>query len=132
MPCLLLSVDVLDSKDRESFIVSHVTTVQFYHKCLALFTYCSIFVSSGVLTLNLVREFLDFFHLDFTRSVFEPEVGVVSVCVVEAWLVQKGGSVLKPNLHYLRMKVWFWVPTVMTLGIFLNVITVGPRSNNLQ
>lgn len=28
--------------------------------------------------MGLVREFLDFFHLDYTKSVLEPESGTVS------------------------------------------------------
>ena len=37
--------------------------------------------ASGQLTAGLVREFLEFFELDFTCSVFDPESNVVSVCV---------------------------------------------------
>ena len=36
---------------------------------------------SGQMTAGLVREFLEFFELDFTCSVFDPETNVVWVSV---------------------------------------------------
>ena len=41
-------------------------------------------VIPGQMTAGLVREFLEFFELDFTCSVFDPETNVVwvSVCFV--------------------------------------------------
>ena len=38
----------------------------------------SLLFLSGQLATSLVREFLQFFNLEFSLSVFEPEVGIVS------------------------------------------------------
>ena len=43
-----------------------------------------LFDTSGQLTVGLVREFLEFFELDFTCSVFDPESSAVSVYVCAA------------------------------------------------
>ena len=49
---------------------------------------CVCAAAVGRQAVALVREFLEFFELDFTTAVFDPETNAVSVCVEsEKWVV---------------------------------------------
>ena len=47
---------------------------------LLLLIYC-FFKISGLLAAGIVQEFLEFFQLDYTGAVFEPESGMVRMLV---------------------------------------------------
>jgi len=49
---------------------------------LVLFNCFILFFVLGQTVAGLVREFLEFFNLEFTLAVFDPEAGLVSLNVV--------------------------------------------------
>ena len=45
---------------------------------------CNVLLSSsGQTVTGLVREFMEFFDLDFSCAVFDPETNVVSKCILQ-------------------------------------------------